>query len=291
MVSKPSFDPNAFIGGISQQEYARLKDDEGTPLFNRAVAGYAASSTIKPFVSQDSMAYDIRSRDYSVNDPGYFKLEENDHIYHDWTWGVNRSGHGRITMNRAIYQSCNVYFYDLAQDMGIDRMHDFLAGFGFGRNTSIDIPAADSGVLPSRAWKREALGESWYPGETLNSAIGQGYTQATPLQLATAALTMANKGEWKSPVMLKSIGLNGENIRYGNTMPDIELENPEDWNFITQAMEDVVHKGSGGYRHTGTAYPHIAMQKFMPYNMAGTSGTAQVVGKLQTYFDSAEKDE
>lgn len=288
MVSKPAFDPNLFVQGISQAEYRKLNHPIETPLFNRALAKYAPGSTVKPFIGLAALDYGLRTREYEVSDPGYYRLPGARHTYHDWTWWVNRSGHGSVNLEKAIYQSCDIYFWDLAGDMGIDRMHDFLFRFGFGRNTSVDIPSASAGTLPSQAWKREALGEPWYPGETLNSAIGQGYTMATPLQLATATLVLANKGEWKQPALLKRIGVKGLDIERRSQIPDVQLANPDDWDFVAGAMEKVVHRGDGGYRDNGTAYAYIAMNEKMPYRMAGKSGTAQVVGMAPDHDNDAE---
>ncbi|MDT8398247.1 MAG: penicillin-binding protein 2 [Pseudomonadales bacterium] len=291
MVSKPAFDPNLFVKGISQTEYARLNDRIATPLFNRALAKYAPGSTVKPFVGLASLDYGIRTRDYTINDPGHYKLKGDSHIYHDWTWWVSKNGHGTVNMQKAIFQSCDIYFFDLANDIGIDRIHDFLYRFGFGRNTSIDIVGGSTGTLPSRQWKMEALGQPWYPGETLNSVIGQGYTEATPLQLATATLLLANRGRWRQPVMLRNIGRGTAAIAPVSQYPDIILQNQEDWDFMAEAMAMVVHKGEGGYRNTGTAYPYIAMKKALPYRMAGKSGTAQVVGMAADFDKKAEVPE
>ncbi len=170
-------------------------------------------------------------------------------------------------------------------------MSQFMGRFGFGQNTSIDIPQASAGTLPSRDWKMETRGQPWYPGETLNSAIGQGYTEATPLQLATATLVMANKGQWRQPVMLRQLGLDGDIIQHASEIPDVSLQNPDDWNFIHQAMQDVVHKGTGGFRNTGSAYYYIAREGNMPYHMAGKSGTAQVVGMAEGFDNNAEIEE
>lgn len=278
MVSNPGFDPNLFAQGISRQDFEKLRDPVLSPMFNRALAGYSPGSTVKPFVGLAGLDYGIRTREYTIDDPGYFELDGTDHVYHDWTWWGSRNGHGRVNLEKAVYQSCDIYFYDLATDMGIDLMHDFLFRFGFGRNTSVDIQGARSGTLPSREWKRNALGEVWYPGETLNSAIGQGYTLATPLQLATATMVLANRGDWHQPMMLRQVGLNGEEIAPRSQIPDIRLNNPDDWSFIHQAMEKVVHRGDGGYRDNGTAYAYLDMENPLEYRMAGKSGTAQVVG-------------
>ena len=291
MVSKPAFDSNLFVQGISRQEYAKLNDPVDTPMFNRALAKYAPGSTIKPFLGLAALDYKLRTREQTVNDPGYFKLSNAGHVYHDWTWWVNKSGHNQVDLQKAIFQSCDIYFYDLATDMGIDRMHEFLFRFGFGRNTTVDVARASSGTLPSRQWKRETLGQPWYPGDSLNSSIGQGYTEATPMQLATAAMVLANKGKWVKPSMLRQIGLTGQPVEPNRSLPDIELENPDDWNFIHESMAMVVHKGAGGYRETGTAYPYIAMNDPLAYRMAGKSGTAQVVGMPEDFDNDAEVPE
>src|SRR5690606_22994162 len=128
-------------------------------------------------------------------------------------------------------------------------------------------------TLPSTAWKREAMGQPWYPGETLNSSIGQGYTMATPLQLATATMVLANNGRWHQPAMLKRIGLDGQDIVHQSQIPDVQLRNPDDWTFVKGAMEQVVHRGNGGYRDDGTAYDYIGRRWDRPYRMAGKSGT------------------
>lgn len=292
MVSKPSFDPNLFVGGISNADYARLRDDKvGTPLFNRALGRYSPGSTIKPFLGLAALDTGLRTRDYSISDPGYFKLDNHGHIFRDWTWHDTRSGHDIVNLEKAIYQSCDIYFYDLATDMNIDTMHDFLFQFGFGRNTSIDIPQASAGVLPSREWKQRALGEPWYPGETVNSSIGQGYTLATPLQLATATMLMANKGQWHQPILLKSRGLDQPDLAPASYLPDVRLKNEDDWSFIQDAMVSVVHKGNGGYRNNGTAYAYIGMNNAPPYRMAGKSGTAQVTNYAADYDSNAEVPE
>ncbi|MEY4641234.1 MAG: penicillin-binding protein 2 [Pseudomonadota bacterium] len=291
MVSKPSFDPNLFVGGISNADYAKLQDRVETPLFNRALGRYSPGSTIKPFLGLAALDTGTRTREYTIRDNGQFRLDNSSHVYHDWTWWDNRSGHDIVNLEKAIYQSCDIYFYDLATDMDIDTMHEFLSRFGFGRNTTIDLPQASIGILPSRQWKRENLGEPWYPGETVNSSIGQGYTEATPLQLATATMLIANKGKWRQPAMLKTLGLGNPDIQHPNEIADVQLKNPDDWNFIQQAMQSVVHKDrSGGYRTNGTAYDAIAKAKDNPlvaYRMGGKSGTAQVVNHAADFDGDA----
>ena len=291
MVSKPAFDPNLFVEGISKTDYAKLNDRAETPLFNRALAKYSPGSTVKPFLGLAALETGTRTREYTIRDPGHFRLDGDSHIYHDWTWWVSKNGHDLVNLEKAIYQSCDIYFYDLATDMDIDTMHDFMFRFGFGRNTSVDIPQASNGVLPSRQWKRNALGLPWYPGETLNSSIGQGYTEASPLQLATATMLIANKGKWYQPALLRKVGTDSEVIQRTSYLPDIQLKNPDDWNLVANAMRDVVHKKNGGYRNNGTAWPYIENMGPMPYEMAGKSGTAQVVGMAADFDNDAEVPE
>ncbi|MES2624881.1 MAG: penicillin-binding protein 2 [Pseudomonadota bacterium] len=295
MVSKPSFDPNLFVGGISKTDYARLNDRKETPLFNRALGAYSPGSTVKPFVGLAALDTGLRTREYKVSDPGYFHLDGDRHIYHDWTWWTRKGGHDMVNLEKAIYQSCDIYFFDLATDMDIDVMHNFMTRFGFGRNTSVDIPQAKNGVLPSRKWKVENIGEPWYPGETLNSSIGQGFTLVTPLQLATASMLMANKGHFRQPAMLKRIGLNSEDIVRSSAEPDIILNNSDDWEFIGNAMAQVVHKTrkEGGYGNNGTANDAVILANPEPiaYRMAGKSGTAQVVDMAANFDNNAEVPE
>lgn len=291
MVSKPSFDPNLFVAGISHADYAKLNDRTETPLFNRALGRYPPGSTIKPFLGLAALDTGIRTREYTISDPGYYRLDSASHVYHDWTWWDNKSGHDLVNLEKAIYQSCDIYFFDLATDMHIDTMHDFLSRFGFGRNTSVDIPQANNGVLPSSEWKQQAIGEPWYPGETLNSAIGQGYTEATPLQLATATMLIANQGKWRQPALLKRIGADSPDIQRVSRFPDIRLNNANDWGFIREAMASVVHKGNGGYRNNGTAYSYISMNNPLAYRMGGKSGTAQVASMPADFDTDAEVPE
>ncbi|MDG2175566.1 MAG: penicillin-binding protein 2 [Gammaproteobacteria bacterium] len=287
LVSKPAFNPNLFVQGISQKDYAALNDPVLSPLFNRALAKYAPGSTVKPFISLAALNGGFRTPEDTVHDPGFYQL--GDHKHYDWTWWSNNTGHGMVDMQRAIYQSCNVYFWDLAMDMGIDPMHDFLFRFGFGRNVSLDLPQASTGTLPSRDWKLNTLGESWYPGETINSYVGQGYTEATPLQLATATMLMSNRGKWHRPALLKQTGLDSSPVKQSNFLPDIEINNPDYWDFIAESMEMVVSRGyEGEYRTSGSAYDYFAGKKPLKYRLAGKSGTAQVIA-IPDDYDRADE--
>lgn len=284
LVSKPSYDPNLFIAGIDHATYASLRDSIDVPLFNRALQGqYEPGSTLKPFLGLIGLATGTTSKEYKIEDPGWYKLPQNERLYRDWNWKKSGiGGHGLVNIEKAIYRSCNIYFYELAVKLGIDRIHDGLALFGFGQNTAIDLPEARKGLLPSRAWKLGSRGEPWYPGDTVNIGIGQGDILVTPLQLATAVAVLANRGGTVTPHMLKQNPL----VTRGNQLPDIDLIPEQAWELVIKSMEKVVHRGNQGFGENGTAWAYIG--RGIEYRMAGKSGTAQVVGIAQGELYDAE---
>ena len=284
LVSKPSYDPNLFIAGIDHATYASLRDSIDVPLFNRALQGqYEPGSTLKPFLGLIGLATGTTSKEYKIEDPGWYKLPQNERLYRDWNWKKSGiGGHGLVNIEKAIYRSCNIYFYELAVKLGIDRIHDGLALFGFGQNTAIDLPEARKGLLPSRAWKLGSRGEPWYPGDTVNIGIGQGDILVTPLQLATAVAVLANRGGTVTPHMLKQNPLVARN----NQLPDIDLIPEQAWELVIKSMEKVVHRGNQGFGENGTAWAYIG--RGIEYRMAGKSGTAQVVGIAQGELYDAE---
>lgn len=292
MVSKPGFDPNLFVTGISSKDYDVLVTDEvNTPLFDRSVSPYPPGSTVKPFLGLAGLHLELVDYEFTIDDPGYFQLPGVSYRWNNYTMRTAiGGGHGVTDLRRAIYQSSDTFFYDLGHRMGIDDMHDFMSLFGFGGNLAFDIAYARTAVLPSRDWKLETLGEPWYPGDTINSSIGQGYMLATPLQLATAASLIANEGRMVRPRMLKSV--NGEPYRFEEEFPaaDVVLEDPDYWRYIRDAMTMVVHRPfSNVFRDYGTAYEAIARaDPDMTYRIAGKTGTAQVVGISQNIRSSAE---
>jgi len=292
MVSKPGFDPNLFVTGISSKDYDVLVSDEvNTPLFDRSVSPYPPGSTVKPFLGLAGLHLELVDYEFTIDDPGYFQLPGVSYRWNNYTMRTAiGGGHGITDLRRAIYQSSDTFFYDLGHRMGIDDMHDFMSLFGFGGNLAFDIAYARTAVLPSRDWKLETLGEPWYPGDTINSSIGQGYMLATPLQLATAASLIANEGRMIRPRMLKSV--NGEPYRFEEEFPaaDVVLEDPDYWRYIRDAMTMVVHRPfSNVFRDYGTAYEAIARaDPDMTYRIAGKTGTAQVVGISQNIRSSAE---
>ena len=291
LVSKPGYDPNLFVTGIDHKTYAALRDSKDVPLFNRAVQGqYEPGSTLKPVIALAGLVTGMTNPDYTIDDPGWFKLPNNKRLYRDWNWRASGTGgHGKVNLEKAIYRSCNVYFYGLAVKMGIDRLDDYLALFGFGVNTALDLPEARSGLLPTREWKEETRGLPWYPGDTVNIGIGQGDMLVTPLQLATAVTVIANRGKWVSPRMLKS----GSDLLDQSTVPrldSIELIPGPVWDLVIGAMEKVVHRGNQGYGENGTAWAYIG--RGIEYRMAGKSGTAQLVGiKQGELYEEEELDE
>lgn len=283
MVSKPGYDPNPFVTGIDHASYALLRDSIDVPLFNRAIQGqYEPGSTLKPFIGLAGLMMGVTTAEHVIDDPGSFQLPDSERLYRDWNWTrEGEGGHGKVDMNRAIYRSCNVYFYGLAVELGIDRIHTHLDRFGFGRNLAHDLPEASSGLLPSREWKRSVRNLPWYPGDSVNIGIGQGDVLVTPLQLATAVAILANRGRMVTPHLLRDAEL--------SLRPNVDI--PDDaWRVISDAMQDVIHRGRRGLGENGTAWAYIGMD--IPYRAAGKSGTAQVVGIAQgEEYDDTELDE
>jgi penicillin-binding protein 2 len=268
-VSKPGYDSNLFIDGIDTDSWNALNNSPDTPLLNRVLQGqYPPGSTIKPFLALAGLHYGTRTTATVINDPGYFMLPGSRHHYRDWKPG----GHGKVDMFKAIQQSCDTYFYGLANDMGIDNMHNFLSKFSFGRKTGIDLEGELPGLLPSQDWKEKRYHQKWYPGDTISAGIGQGYVLVTPLQLAFAVATLANDGVAYRPHLVKEIEpVGGHDVPVPQDPPvDLHL-NPKDVAFVKSAMMAVTKPG-------GTA---VAANLGVPYAIAGKTGTAQVVGVKQ----------
>ncbi len=262
--SRPGFDPNPFVIGIANDAYQALQSSENQPLYNRALRGlYPPGSTIKPFIGLAGLEYNAINAEHKLFCPGYYQLPNVSHHYRDWKKG----GHGSVNMTEAITQSCDVYFYSLASMLGIDRMHDFLQHFGFGEKTGIDLSGEKPGLMPSREWKRSQRNQSWYPGETLITGIGQGYLQVTPIQLAKATATLANKGNVVMPFLVKNtVSPDPAEPEAENPPSNITLK-PENINSITAAMVNVIHDPHGTAK---------GISKNITYQIAGKTGTAQV---------------
>ena len=292
LVSSPGYDPNLFVTGMTNEQYRELTTSRDKPMFNRALNGkYAPGSTFKPVVGLAGLALGATTWEREIHDPGYFKIPGQARIYRDWSWTkANSGGQGTVNLHRAIYRSANVYFYDLGSRLDIDAWVRFAAQFGYGRNTTLDLPDASEGLLPTPIWKRGAKGMPWFPGDNVNLGIGQGDLLATPMQLATVAAVIANRGHFVRPRMF----LSSDRALLENDpppdMPDVVGVTPENWERMIDAMEDVVHRGNAGYHESGTAFPYIGQG--LQYRMAGKSGTAQVVGIQQgETYDEKTLDE
>ncbi len=270
LVSAPGFDTNLFVNGISSRDYNALRNSTALPLFNRAVQGqYPPGSTVKPVIGLAGLEYGITTQDETIKDPGWYVLPGEERRFRDWTLKVRGTGHGKaVDLHQAIEESCDVYFYDLAHRMGIDRIAEFSAPFGLGTSTGLDTTHERSGILPSRAWKRRARGQVWFPGETLNVGIGQGHMLATPLQLAAMTAIVASRGVRYTPSLLHAV--NGQSVARSNA--GLVEASDENWEIIHVAMRDVMHGARGSARAVGRG---------SQITMAGKSGTAQVVGIAQ----------
>ncbi|MGH8494802.1 MAG: penicillin-binding protein 2 [Gammaproteobacteria bacterium] len=285
-VSEPGYDPNAFGEGLSVEEFRALQTDPDQPLFNRAMRGhYPPGSTIKPVIALAGLSYGVVDPERTRFCGGFFRLPGHSHRYRDW----KREGHGPMDLHSAIVQSCDVYFYELALELDIDRMHDFAVRFGAGSPTGIDIIGEKSGVMPSRDWKRRAFSrpedQVWFPGETLITGIGQGFTLMTPLQIAHMAATLAARGRRFEPTLVSAIvdPLTGERIEHQpRELEPVQGLDPSAWELVLGAMRDVVNGPRGTARAIASA----------EYVISGKTGTAQVfsVAQEETY-DAEEVEE
>jgi len=266
MVSKPSFDPNQFVTGISNQAYAELQRDPGKPLYNRALQGeFPPGSTIKPLYALEALISGVVTPTYRLFCAGTFQLPGSSHIYHDW---VHHRGHGWVSIERAVVVSCDVFFYHLAENSGITRMDDIMTKFGYGQPTGVDTTNERSGLVPSPEWKMRAHHEAWYPGDTVITGIGQGYLLITPLQLANVGMRLVDRGGgYQVHFLMRSVAANGKVTPHIITpLKPIDLP-PEDIDLVLRAMREVVSSPGG----TGYGSGHDA-----PYTYGGKSGTAQV---------------
>lgn len=272
-VSSPTYDPNKFVNGIDHRSYNALRDDINRPLLNRALNGrYAPGSTIKGLVSLAGLENGW-NKNTEVICPGFYKLKGSSHRYRCW----RRGGHGATSMLKSIMQSCDVFYYQLANFLGIDKMHDFLQRFGLGRKTGIDLEGEPSGLMPSREWKERVRGNPWYPGETLITGIGQGYMLATPLQLGVMTATLANRGKRIEPLLVNQLTHGSGDDRKQVAAPRgalLEIVEAEENNYeiIIEAMRAVVEHPRGTARGVGLG---------AEYTFAGKTGTAQVVAIAQ----------
>lgn len=270
LVSKPGFDPNLFVDGIDPETWKSLNESPERPMVNRVLRGiYPPGSTIKPFMAMAGLELGLRKPEDTISDPGFFTLPRSSHQYRDWKKG----GHGTVDLRRSIAQSCDVYYYRLAVDMGIDRMHDYLAQFGLGEKSGIDLEGESPGLLPSREWKTRRFKQAWYPGETVIAGIGQGFHLTTPLQLAVATAMLANGGKRIEPRLVQAV--RDPLTRTWQPLPVAKRTqlafDPLNLEAVREGMMAVTRPG-------GTA---SAAAAGAAYTIAGKTGTAQVVGIKQ----------
>lgn len=278
LVSAPGFDTNLFVNGISSVDYSALRESRDLPLFNRAVQGqYPPGSTVKPVFGLAGLEFGVVTGETTIRDPGWYRLPGEQRRFRDWTLRVRGTGHGNaVDLHQAIEESCDVYFYDLARRLGIDRMHDFAAPFGLGTQTGLDTTNERAGILPSSAWKRLARNQVWFPGETLNAGIGQGYMLTTPVQLAVMTSVIATRGVYFQPRLVRAI----DGVPVDARPAGLVEASDEHWQLIHEGMQAVFHGNRGSARAVG---------RDARYAMAGKSGTAQVVGIAQDEEYNAEE--
>ena len=265
MYSSPSYDPNLFVNGISQKDYSKLIENNDRPLLNRAVQGqYPPASLVKPHLASLGLESQKITDTTHIQDKGYYQLEDVEHVWRDWL----KRGHGKVDVQRSIVVSCDTFFYELAYKLGIDTIHEYMAQFGFGEHTNIDLLEESDGNLPSRGWKRARFNQPWYIGDTISVGIGQGYWTATPVQLVDSINTIINYGVKNRPKLLKASILDDLVITEPlNTAEPIRVLQKKNWDMVQQAMFDTVNTPQG------TAFKAFSNSS---YASAGKTGTAQL---------------
>lgn len=283
MVSSPSYDPNAFVHGISGKGYSDLLNDKNRPLVNRSTLGiYPPASTVKPFIAVSALQEGVVTPNTTRNDPGYWRIPNSDtRPFRDWL----RWGHGRVNLVQSIEESVDTFFYQIAYDMGIDRLSNWMGMFGFGDYTGIDIFEESKANMPTRDWKMSRHKTPWYKGDTIPVGIGQGYWTATPMQLAKATSVLVNEGNVTAPHLLRATIENGEAfdsrvLSDYVTYPPIQNVPDRYWNLAKEGMRLVNHGKKGTARRSFTG---------MSYMTAGKSGTAQVFGLAEDQEYNADE--
>ncbi len=286
LVSSPSFNPNIFNNNLTSNAYDELQKNTNQPLFNRAVLGtYSPGSTIKPILGLAALQLGVVNLTHRRLCKGHYSLPGNTHRYRDWL----ATGHGSVNLHNAIAQSCDVFFYEISGQIGIDRMHNYLDQFGLGQKTNIELTGERVGLIPSTLWKKTNFSKNedktWFPGETVIASIGQGYMLATPLQLANATAALATRGKRFKPTLLSAIEDPLSKIKIKSEpqqLNQIKVDSVTYWEEIISAMHNVM-QGSGTAKNVGTG---------ASYKMAGKSGTVQVVSVGQEEeYDQENLDE
>ncbi|RJE73752.1 penicillin-binding protein 2 [Pseudoalteromonas sp. MSK9-3] len=280
LYSNPSYDPNLFVHGISGKNYRKLLNPD-RPLINRATQGsYAPASTVKPHLAILGLEEGIVTEQTKVWDPGFFQIPNVKHKWRDW----KRWGHGHVDVYQAIEESCDTYYYRIAYRAGITKISNFMAQFGFGDLSGIDIHEETSAIMPTVEWKKERFKENWWPGDTISVGIGQGYWTATPIQIANAVTILVNKGVHRQPHLVQVTKQDNDiNQLFTEEKKPVELKNPDHWRIALKAMHNTVAKT------TGTAHKAF---KGVDYDPAGKTGTAQVVSIAQgEKYDASKLNE
>nr|WP_086941197.1 penicillin-binding protein 2 [Thaumasiovibrio occultus] len=279
MVSSPSYDPNLFVHGISSRNYSALLNDVNHPLVNRVTLGiYPPASTVKPYIAVAALDEEVITPDTTRNDPGYWRIpDSNTRAFRDW----KRWGHGVVDISKAIQESVDTFYYQIAYDLGIDRLSHWMTMFGFGDRTGIDIFEESSANMPTREWKMARHRTPWYKGDTIPIGIGQGYWTATPMQLAKATSVLVNHGQVRAPQLLNHIAGSNEEV-IPRPFPSITGVKDEFWDIALNGMRLVNHSPRGTARRAfeGT-----------PYQAGGKTGTAQVFGLAEDQEYNADEIE
>ncbi|MDO6568115.1 penicillin-binding protein 2 [Alteromonas sp. 1_MG-2023] len=279
LFSNPSYDPNLFVHGISRKNYSALLNSPDRPLINRATQGqYPPASTIKPLLGLVGLEEGVITEDYTIQDNGRYQLPNVSHTWRDW----RKWGHGKVDIAKAIEVSCDIYYYDLAYKLGIDKISEAMYEFGFGDFTGIDLYEESDANMPSRGWKRARFNQPWYIGDTIPVGIGQGFWSTTPIQLSHSVTTLVNRGERIIPQIIRGYMHADSTVEVIplKTLRPIEINNQHNVDVVLNAMHDVVHGKEGGARHTFAD---------APYQSAGKTGTAQLFSVGQDEKYDAEK--
>ncbi|KAA8999952.1 peptidoglycan DD-transpeptidase MrdA [Affinibrenneria salicis] len=278
LVSNPSYDPNLFVDGISGKDYRALLDDPNRPLINRATQGlYPPASTVKPYIAVSALSAGVITTSTTLFDPGWWQLPGSEKRFRDW----KKWGHGRLNLTKSLEESADTFFYQVAYDMGIDRLSEWMSKFGYGEYTGIDLSEERAGIMPTREWKMKRYKKPWYQGDTIPVGIGQGYWTATPLQMVKALTTLINDGQVKTPHLLYSSRENGaitpwrqeQHLQIGDIHSGF-------WEIAKDGMYGVANRANG------TAHKSFVDA---PYKIAAKSGTAQVFGLKENETYNAHK--
>ena len=280
LVSSPDFNPNIF-NETAKGNLRFLSSDTNAPFFNRAISGnYPPASTLKPFLGLLGLESEIISWSTEIKDEGFFQIQDEGRKYRGW----KEEGHGIVDLNKAIIESSDVYFYELASKTTVDQIHSFLKPFGFGQKTGIQLTGEEEGVLPSRNWKLGRTGDSWFVGDTINLGIGQGYITTTPLQLAVAVSVLATRGKAYKPNIVEKVNTT---FIEPELLYQIEIKEERNWKKLEESMISVIRSWNG------TAHNIYNPEDFL---IAGKTGTAQIKSlteenlTVQEEYENVRKD-